>query len=304
MNFFRKGQSKRRAGHLSVASLCAVLLASGVVACGNSATTPTGDSSPSASGSGLGKAAELVPDSMKNQKIKVAVLNDYAPYGFMEGKDLVGVAPDLTRAIAADTGLDIELEVSAFASIIPGLQAKRWDFAVPTFSITDERRQVLDFVSVQKSATGFITLKDSGIKIAAGGDLCGHSVGAPQGTVNVDAVNEISAQCEKDGKSPVELQTFSTADQPVLALASSRVDAIATATVEFGPIVKQGAGKFEAQPYQHAPVLEGAGFPKGSPLAPIVEQAVKDLIANGKYKEILAKYDQTAAEISNPEILK
>lgn len=304
MGFFGQGQLGQRAGRLSVASVCAVLLASGVAACGSSATSSTDNNSPSASSSGLGPAAELVPDSMKNQKIKVAVLNDYAPYGFMEGKDLVGVAPDLTKAIAADTGLDIELEVAAFASIIPGLQADRWDFAIPTFSITEERRKVLDFVSVQKSATGFITRADSGIKISAGADLCGHSIGTPQGTVMVDQLRTLSAQCEQDGKSPIDVQTFATADQPVLALASSRVDAIATATVEFGPIVKQGSGKFEAQPLQHAPVLEGAGFPKESPLAPIVQQAVKDLIANGTYQEILAKYDQAAAEISNPEILK
>lgn len=297
--------ARSQARRFSVATLCAVLLAGGLSACGSSVISGNNEATPSSSGAGLGEAAKLVPESLKNQTLKVVVLEDYPPLGYKEGGQLLGTSPDLVKAIAEDTGLNIQIETASFDTMIPGMQSKRWAFAAPTFNVTDERRKAMDFVTVQSSYTTVVQLADSGFNLQEDTDVCGKRVAVLQGGVEGDVMAALSKKCVENGKPEVPTDTFASANQAVLALSSSRVDLIATQDVQIGAIVDQGNGKFEAKPeIRLFEQRAGIGFTKGSELGPIVLQAMKDLIANGKYHEIFSKYKIETSEIKDPELLK
>ena len=66
--------------------------------------------------------------------------------------------------------------------------------------------------------------------------------------------------------------------------------------------VKQSNGQFKltGQPYGTAPY--GIAIPKGSGMAKPVLDALKELMANGKYKAILTKWGIQSGAITNPKI--
>lgn len=288
------------AARLSVGTMFAVLFASGVVACGNSVSATTDQTPPTSSSSGAGSAAQMVPDSLKNKTLNVAVLNNYPPGGFMEGAKLTGFGPDLAQAIAADAGLNLNLEVASFDVVIPGLQSKRWDFAIPPFSVTDARLKVLDLIPFMSTGTVFIVGSNSGVSVNSASDLCGRTLGGLQGSNELTAAADLSNQCQQSGKPAITVQAFGSQNEAVLALSSSRVEAVATGAATAGYLVQQNNGKFSLGSFTYQSYFNGIGFAKGNDqLEPVVVQALKDLEANGTYKKILEKYNLSNLAVSD-----
>lgn len=281
--------------------LTSALLVAGLAACGASSTAPA---SQPESGSAQSAAAKLVPESLKGKALSVAVLNNYPPGGFLEGDKLTGYGPDLVRAIAADTGLQINLQPSSFDAIIPGLQSKRWDFGAPPFSLTDERLKVLDLVPIHSSGTVYVVEANSGLNIEKGLDLCGHTVGGVQGITEMKYAAELSTQCEQAGKPAITQKEFGSQNEAVLALSSSRVDIVTTGAATASYLVSNSNEKFNLTPFTYKATTQSIGFIKGSEMGPIISQAMKDLAQNGEYKKILDKYGMAHLAVSDFEVRK
>ena len=67
-------------------------------------------------------------------------------------------------------------------------------------------------------------------------------------------------------------------------------------------IVKKSNGQFKLTGKSYGTAPYGIAIPKNGPLAKQVLGAMKTLIANGKYKAILAKWGVTSGAIAKPAI--
>lgn len=292
-------------GSIAISLLLCALLASCSSNGSADGTQPRGASDAGSNSGPVGAAAQLVPESFKGKTVTAVALQDYPPAGYMEGGKWVGYMVDLTNAIAADTGLDIKLDPASFDVIIPGLQAGRWQLGMPSFAVTDERRRILDFVSIGQYATGFILPAGSDAKIASGDDLCGRTAGVLKGSLQAEHLATLSADCQKDSEPAIKVQVFPSADQGALALSSGRVEVLSIGSDTFPILAPEGNGKFVPQPFLYESALMGIGIPKASPLTPAIFQAMKDLVANGTYKEIFTKYGGEVNMLSGaPELLQ
>lgn len=269
-------------------------------ACSIDGSTAADNSSRGTQPSSTSAAAKLVPDAYRGKQVTAVALQDYPPAGYVENGKWVGIMVDLNEAIAAELGLDIKLEPSSFDVIIPGLQAKRWDIGMPSMAVSDERRKVLDFITVFQAGTGFILPASSEKTISSGDDLCGMAAGALKGSAQVTFVDELSAACETNGKPGISMQVFPSDDQGALALASERVQVYATGSDTFAVLAPEGNGKLVAQPFIYKPYPSAIGMPKGSDLSPAILQAVKDIIADGTYEEIFKKYKSESIMLTDP----
>ena len=83
--------------------------------------------------------------SEENKKYIIACDAKYAPLSFEENGKYKGIDVELLDAIAKVEGFEYELKPMDFNGIIPGLTANQLDGAIAGMSITDERKQVLDF---------------------------------------------------------------------------------------------------------------------------------------------------------------
>lgn len=302
---------RARSSRLSLGSLTALVLAASLTACGGSpsaAPAPSGSASAASTGeygTVPGSAAEKVPASLKDKAVTVIVPSNYPPSGYIDehGK-LVGRWVDLAREIGVASGMKFKLEAApSFDVIIPGLQAKRWDFAIPAFSVTDERRKILDFVTIAESGTGFMVRANSDTSIKAASDVCGLKAAVQEASVQATHAEALSKACQESGKSPINVQIFKSNDDAIQSIASSRADVLITDTGQFALIIPQSNGKFRAESFVYNKSPLAIGFPKGSELAPAVHQSVKDLMDQGVYQKIMEKY-KSASDFRDAQLLQ
>ena len=253
---------------------------------------------------GLGAALALVvtvtsasaaglPAKYKDKGVlTVATDATYAPMEFIgkDGKTVVGADVDLGHAIGKELGVKFKFVNASFDSIIPALQAGKYDLAMSSFTDTKKREKVVDFVTYFNAGTSFYVKAHGGPKIEGLGDLCGKSVAVEKGTIQADDANAQSKECTAAGKSAVTVLVFPDQNGANLAIASGRAQVGMADSPPAAWIVKESRGQFKlsGEAYNSAPY--GIVVPKNSGLAEPVRAAVERLMKNGEYAKILDKW--------------
>lgn len=286
-----------------MALLMALVVAAAVAACGSSSSssssssaapsssTSTGASSSSSGAAGANSAvAALVPSSAKSKgTLTVAADASYAPNEFIgpDGKTVIGMDADLTKAIGALMGLKVNVVNATFDTIIPGLAAGKYDIGASSFTDTKAREKVVDFVDYFQAGTSFFTKSSGGATVTDLASLCGKSVSVESGTTEETDAKAQSAKCKG---SKINVLVFPTQSAANLALSSGRaVVSMADSPVAAYQVKKSnGAFKLVGQTYGTAPY--GLAIPKKSGLQKAVLAAVQELMKNGQYAQILAKW--------------
>jgi polar amino acid transport system substrate-binding protein len=127
--------------------------------------------------------ADALADIMKSKVIKVAVPQDFAPFG-SAGPDLkpVGYDIDMANLIAAKLGVKAEIIPVTSANRIPYLQTKKADLVISSLGKNPEREKVIDFsVAYAPFFSGVYGTK--AIAAAKYDDLAGKTVGATRGAI-------------------------------------------------------------------------------------------------------------------------
>jgi polar amino acid transport system substrate-binding protein len=294
-----------RTGSRLPAVLAVLLAGSFVAACGSSDSSGTGSTSSTPSAGANAKVAALVPAATKSKgTLIVAADASYPPNEFIgpDGKTVEGMDPDLAKALASDMGLKADVKNQTFDGIIPGLAAKKYDLGMSSFTDTKEREKTVDFVTYFSAGTSFYGKAQGAPAITGLADLCGHKVAAEKGTTQAADATAQSKKCTAAGKPGVNVSVFPDQNGANLAISSGRADVGMADSPVAAYQVKKSSGQFKllGTPYGTAPY--GIAMGKNSGLAKPVLAALKDLIANGKYKEILAKWGISAGAITTPVI--
>jgi polar amino acid transport system substrate-binding protein len=123
-----------------------------VVACGSTGSSASQSGSvASQSRSGTPNAGTLVD----------GITPGYPPFEYYSKKnDLVGTDVDLTRALAQRLHMTAQFAKASFASIIPGIDAKRYAVGISGFSDTKAREKVVSFVDYYNDGTALLVRKD------------------------------------------------------------------------------------------------------------------------------------------------
>ena len=106
----------------------------------------------------------------------------FVPFEFKQGDKYVGFDIDLWDAIAKKMHISYELRPMDFGGLIPGLQSRNLDVAMAGITITDARKQVVDFSEGYYNADLLIAVKSNDNSIVKFSDLTGKKVGLKQGT--------------------------------------------------------------------------------------------------------------------------
>ena len=181
------------------------------------------------------------------------------------------------------------------SSITPG--AKDWDLNIQQFSITDERKNAVDFTSPYYTTTSAIIAK-AGTPAASAksiADLKDVLIGVQAGTTS----QQFASENLEPGLTQ-KLQMFNSSDDTVLALQTGRVDAIVvdlptafymvSAQIDDGVIIGQFDDTTGGEQY-------GIVLPKGSKLTPTVSAAVDRLASSGKLAELQEKWLNEAQNV-------
>lgn len=233
---------------------------------------------------------DALPQTYKDNGVKVAVFNDWAPDEFVENGELKGWSVDLSKAIAQKLGVKFDYTASSFDALIPGIEGKRFDAAFSSFGATMERMEILDFISQRREGTAYGFLKTKPLIINSEKDLCGHSIAILNGSWDYQNIQKISKEkCVAASLPPIDLQQFSTQNAAELAVSSGRVEIVAAGSAKMGYFAKQ-IGTFDVSKLVSNAVHSCIGVRRGDPLGPAFRDAIQSLMDDGTYKQIMDKW--------------
>ena len=300
----------RRARTTAVAALAALSLpALGLAGC--SASGAGGDDGEGAAASFIaesdhGKFADALPEDIRSKgAIEFYVQQPNPPMEFTELEDdeLVGVDPDLTRALADLFGVEANFHrVTEFSELIPAVQTGRGDLVISAVSDLKSRQEVVSFVDYFSTGSQWVTAEGSDIEEVE--DLCGHAVSTGSGTQFIDQIPAVSQEvCESQGKEPIGVLTTVSVAEQMMMITNGRAVANLQGVESAGYLMQTEPGKWRTfgEPFERN--LYGVVFNRDdAELGEAVEQALDYMIEDGSYGEILEKWNVADAAVDEAVI--
>ncbi|CAM3149476.1 glutamine ABC transporter substrate-binding protein GlnH [Paracoccus aminovorans] len=212
----------------------------------------------------------------------VATDTAFVPFEFKEGDKYVGFDIDMWDAIAKDLGTGYELRPMDFAGIIPALQTGQVDVALAGITITDERKQAIDFSDgYYDSGNLLMVATDSPIKGLD--ELAGKTIAVKTGTA--------AAGWAEQNLKDTTLRKFPNIDNAYLELRAGNVDGAFHDTPNVLYYIKTaGNGQVRSAGDQVMAQQYGIAFPKGSELVPKVNEILAKMKEDGRYDAIYEKW--------------
>jgi polar amino acid transport system substrate-binding protein len=245
----------------------------------------------------------LPPDIAASRTLTVAVALGSPPDDFRNEKgEIAGWEIDILRAATQVLGLQLDLRPTTFDTLIPGLQAKRFDAAVGQMGITDAREKVLDMIGTLLANEEFAGLADTDIKVKTLEDICGVTVGTTRGSREFGFAQAYNPKCEAAGKQPINMLVFNDGNGAAEALMSKRVDLFWLGSTAVSYFVAQSKGKTKVVGTYTDISYIGIGMPKDSDRAKALQAAIQHLIDDGTYQKIVQKWGLEAGAIKTVPI--
>lgn len=229
---------------------------------------------------GCGSDAKTLDDVKKAGQIVIATSPDFPPFETIEGGEVVGIEIEIMEKIAAKLGVTLKIEQVNFDSVLPGIQAGKYDVGVSGITIDEDRKKNADFTNPYFEAAQVIVVKNDS-PIASKADLEGKKISVQTGTT-------AEKYCLTNG---YQVSAFESNNDAFAAVTADKVDAwvvdneVAVAMIKGNADVKKLDENMTTEPY-------GFAFPKGSDsLVEAFNTEISAMIADGTIQAIFDKYD-------------
>jgi arginine/ornithine transport system substrate-binding protein len=230
--------------------------------------------------------------SAQEKELKVAIDPTYEPFTFKtpDGKP-TGFDVDIANAVCTQIKRKCVFVEQVWDSMIPGLQAKKYDVIISSMSITADRLKVVDFTDKYYNTPTKIIVKND-VKFDGVASLKGKKLGVLKGSTQEKYAN---GELKKVG---VIITPYEAQDQVYLDIKSGRLDGTVADVLEVtGGFLNKPEGKdyVPVGPELFIPKYFGTGIGiairKGdAALKKELNGAIKAIRADGTYKKINDKY--------------
>lgn len=245
------------------------------------------------------EVAKLVPKDLEGSTLNIGSDASYAPNEFLgdDGKTVEGMDVDLFDAAAAKMGLETKWTNAPFDALILGVSSDKYDMAVSSFTINDERKKQVSMISYFDAGTQWVVPKGNEDKIDPD-DACGKSIGVQKGTVQIDDLDARSKKCEDAGKEPIKQVVDQEQSKVTASLISGKTEAMLADSPIALYAVKQNDAELESlgDIYDSAPY--GVVVPKeDTEFGEAIAAAFESMKEDGTYEEILGKWGNESGAI-------
>ena len=150
--------------------------------------------------------AELPSHYLKSGVLVYATNADGPPRTEVNAQGaVVGLIPDLVKAVAVTWGLKAQVEHVSFDAEIPGVQSSRFDIAADTGDFNGNA-EVLNYVDYLIAGSAFLVPAGNPKHVTGlNTSLCGLTVATNSGTVNIPELQGIDPACKAAGKPDVKI---------------------------------------------------------------------------------------------------
>ena len=252
----------------------AVSMVFAVVGCSSNTQQAT-----SAEGEQTAQTEQTAAESSEDVLI-MATNAEFPPYEYYQGQDIVGIDVEIARAVAESMGKELKVEDMAFDSIIPALLSGKADIGAAGMTITEERKESVDFTDTYVTASQAIIVKADNTDITSSADVEGKVIGVQLGTTGDLFASDVTETVER----------YNKGFEAVQALAQGKIDAVmiddqvAKALAADNADVKVLDEPFTTEEYAIA-VKKG-----NTELVDSINAALTELKQSGQLQEIVDNY--------------
>ncbi len=224
------------------------------------------------------------------ETLKMGSSIDFAPYEYYDDEtgEIVGIDVEIAQAVAEKLGYELEIQDMQFDSIIAAVVSGKVDFGMSGFTVTEERKQSVDFSTPYTTAVQSIIVPE-GSPIESVDDLFdpqnSYAIGVQIGTTgDLYITDDIEANGLKH-----TVQRFNKAPDAVVALLAGKIDCM---------VIDDQVGVAFVNNNEGLKILDTAYafeeyaicFAKNSELYQPFNEALEALIADGTVQSIIDKY--------------
>ncbi|SEA20463.1 glutamine transport system substrate-binding protein [Thalassobacillus cyri] len=218
------------------------------------------------------------------EEYTVATDNNFVPFEFLneDTGEMEGFDIDLIKAVADEAGFKVNIESMKFDGVVSGMQSGRFDIGIAGMTITEERKETIDFSDPYYDAGLMIAVNKDNNEIKSEDDLAGKKVGTRSGTTSEAYI--------KENHPDAELVTFPGIVEAYMDLESGRLDAVMYDVPNVQYYVSNDSAKLKTVGDILQGEKYGIAFPKDSDLVEDVNKALETLKENGTYDDIYEKW--------------
>ena len=227
-------------------------------------------------------------ESTSEKTYIVSANAEWPPFEYVdESGNIVGFEMDLVRAIGEKMNVKIELRNVAWDGIFAGLQTGMYDAVASGVTVTDERKETMDFTTPFISLDQAILVKADGEQFKNEKDLIGKTVGVQNGTTGHFAVQNAGVK---------NIKNFDAIPEAVLDLANGNIDAVVCDSLVANDYVltnESYAGKLVVSGHMTNSDSEDIAMcvKKGNPFINVLEEGYQKCLADGTVDALKAKYN-------------
>lgn len=286
-----KSKKSRNPLFLTLSAVLLVVLA--LTGCGsnnngNNAPSSAPSNNAANGGSSANADSNLLNEIKTAGVIKVGLMGTYAPYNFLnDNKEIDGFDADIAKEVAKRLGVKVEFAPQEFSGLIPSLQAGKIDAIISQVTITDERKQQIDFTQPYITNQVKIIVKEDNNSITKLEDFKGKNIGVGLGTNDESYLrNDVLPQVGN-----FEIKTYDDVITSLQDLNAGRIDATINNLYALKPIVDKNGYKIKAVGDAIKSDQAGIAIRKNNPeFLAALDQALTDMKADGTYNTIFQKW--------------
>jgi polar amino acid transport system substrate-binding protein len=297
---------------LTLAAVGAVAVVALAAGCGGGSTSTT---SPSASSTTGWTAADLaalqadpalkdmLPSSITSaNNLRVASDIPYPPWEYYDpatSKNPAGFDFDLSQAIGKKIGIPTSFNEVPFDSIILNIKAGKNDMIMSDmYDNADRESQGISFVDYALDGTSVLVKKGNPSNVSNLDSLAGQTVACESGTTQQAFLQKLNKEFGSSGMSTMKILALPNQPAALLAVTSGRAvgDLTDHSTASYIADTTNNGNTFEvvtdpSSPKGYDPQMTGVGIlASNQGLINAVQKALQDLIDEGAYQKIVAKY--------------
>ncbi len=185
-------------------------------------------------------SADQLADIKAKGKIVASTEMHFAPFDILVDGKYEGICKDLFDEVAKELGVEVEYLDLPWQSILPGLEAKKFDIVNAPVTITAERVKRYSFTLPMGNATVAMVKKAGDDTISKPEDIAGKAAGSQKGSAQLDQLKAFSAKLPK----PVDVREYVNQDEALADLAAGRIQAVVNSMPLMGYAAKQRSDTF------------------------------------------------------------
>jgi polar amino acid transport system substrate-binding protein len=255
------------------------------------------------------KIASKVPEKFRTAgELRIGGSAGTAPplrFYATDDKTVIGVETDIASLVSDVLGLRPKLEVSSWENLFVGLDSGSYDLGLSNITVTEARKEKYDFATYRLDTLAFEAKKGGGWRVREPKDVAGKVIAVSSGTNQEKILVDWSTANVAAGRPATDIKYFQNSSDYYLALQSGRIDGY------LGPNPTSAyhaatSGQTEViGTFSGGAAVQGkiaVTTKKDNGLVGPVQEALNQVIANGKYAEVLKRWGLSDEAVPTSEI--